>query len=69
MCHTLLQTSAQRQACLNVLPRCSLSYAKITIFETKSKETHLFFYLFSFQYIFRKLNAHDLLIIDDFGMK
>ena len=36
MCHTLMQTSAQRQAYLNVLPRCSLCSTKIM--QTESKE-------------------------------
>lgn len=38
MCHTLMQTSAQRQAYLNVLPRCSLSFTKIANFLVQSKE-------------------------------
>ena len=36
MCHTLMQTSAQRQAYLNVLPRCSLCSTKIM--QTESRE-------------------------------
>ena len=37
MCHTLMQTSAQRQAYLNVLPRRSLCSTKIANFLVKSK--------------------------------
>ena len=37
MCHTLMQTSAQRQASLNVMPSCSLSFTKIAFFLVKSK--------------------------------
>ena len=56
---SLLERSAEVQLIL-----CKDNY-----FWDKKQGNASIFYLFSFQYIFRKLNAHDLLIIDDFGMK
>lgn len=52
MCHTLMQTSAQRQAYLNVLPRCSLCSTKIM--QTESREASWLAVFAEVQLIFDK---------------
>lgn len=52
MCHTLMQTSAQRQAYLNVLPRRSLCSTKIM--QTESREASWLAVFAEVQLIFDK---------------
>ncbi len=52
MCHTLMQTSALRQAYLNVLPSCSLCSTKIM--QTESREASWLAVFAEVQLIFDK---------------